>query len=136
MGSCIKVWIAYRTAFWREKGLNGFAALEHHPFNPFWDASPPDQSIGLLVGFFDAAPADEWRTRSVDARREAVLAAIVDALGPAGHDPIDYVEQDWHEERWSRGNSDTSGCVGAPLVPKDSKSKHKKSTSGYSQSPN
>lgn len=111
MGSCIKVWIAYERPLWRDIGLNGFAALEQHPFNPFWDAGPPDRSIGLLVGFFDAAHAVEWRDKSAEARREAVVSAIADALGPAGYSPIDYIEQDWHDETWSQG------CYGVYLVP-------------------
>ena len=111
MGSCIKVWIAYPTPFWRSKGLNAFVALDRHPFNPFWDASPPDQSVGLLVGFFDAVHAVTWGEKSPEARREAVLSAIVDALGPQGSAPIDYIEQDWNSEIWSKG------CYGAYLGP-------------------
>lgn len=111
MGSCIKVWIAYSTPFWRSKGLNAFVALDRHPFNPFWDASPPGASGGLLVGFFDAVHAVNWRDKSPEDRREAVLAAIVDALGPEGAAPVDYIEQDWNSEIWSQG------CYGAYLAP-------------------
>jgi monoamine oxidase len=103
MGSVIKVWLAYETPFWRANGSNGFVMSDAAPFSPCFDVSPPDQPLGVLVGFFDAAHARFWGDRNTTERRAAALDVITGALGPAARNPLDYVEQDWTAESWSRG---------------------------------
>ena len=44
-------------------------------------------------------------------RRSLVLARIAELLGPEGADAIDYVENDWPSEPWTRG------CYGANMGP-------------------
>lgn len=111
MGSCIKVWVAYETPFWRQAGLNGSLFSDAFAFGPAFDVTPPGQPHGLIAGFFDGAHARGWSPRSAEQRRAEVLRLLVAGLGPKAATPIDYVEQDWSTERWSRG------CYGAFAPP-------------------
>jgi monoamine oxidase len=110
MGSVIKAWVAYDSPFWRGAGLNGMVATDACGFGPCFDVSPPG-GPGLIAGFFDASEASIWTARSQDERRAEVLTLLTRTLGPAAADPIDYVENDWTTERWSRG------CYGAYAPP-------------------
>jgi monoamine oxidase len=102
MGAVIKVWVAYDRPFWRDQGLNGFISSDRSGFSPCFDVSPPD-GPGLIAGFFDASEASIWAAKSVDARRSEVLTLLTRTLGAAAAFPLDYVENDWTAERWSRG---------------------------------
>ena len=103
MGSVIKAYVAYPTAFWRKKGLSGEAISDASPFSPVFDASPSDGSFGALVGFFDGEAARVWTDRSREDRRDAVLGCLARYFGDEALTPLDYVEQDWIAENWTRG---------------------------------
>jgi monoamine oxidase len=103
MGSVIKVHVAYKTPFWRKAGLSGQAASDAHAFNVVFDQTPEDERIGILVGFIDGAHAVEMSAMGDNARRQSVIAALVDYFGPQASEPIDYNDQDWTAEEWSRG---------------------------------
>lgn len=109
MGSVIKYWVAYREPFWRKRGLNGDVTSDRPPTDGFYDASPPDASVGLLVGFIEAGPALALSGRPMEERRKLIVARIADLLGPEGTDAIDYVDNDWPAEPWTRG------CYGANM---------------------
>jgi monoamine oxidase len=81
------------------------------PTDGFFDASPPDASVGLLVGFFEARTALEWTGRPMEERRKLIVARVAELLGPEGADAIDYVDADWPSEPWTRG------CYGANMGP-------------------
>ncbi len=103
MGSVIKCYLAYDKPFWREAGLNGLVLSDTHAFSPIFDVSPPDQSVGLLCGFLDGQAAVEWSARGSQARRSQFIAEATHWFGDAARDPIDYLDQDWTREPWSRG---------------------------------
>jgi monoamine oxidase len=103
MGSVIKVWIAYPRPFWRCTGHNGFGLFHDQPFSPWFDVSRPDRPEGLIVGFFDAAHARTWSPLGPEARRGEALRQLASVYGPEALSPLDYVDQDWASERWSRG---------------------------------
>ena len=103
MGSVIKVHIAYDTPFWRDAGFNGSGVSDTLPFNVMFDQSPEDGSHGALVGFFDGEHAVAFAERGDNARKTAVIDAVTTLFGPQGREPIDYVDQNWLAEEWSRG---------------------------------
>ncbi|MBE9373090.1 flavin monoamine oxidase family protein [Saccharopolyspora sp. HNM0983] len=109
MGCVIKVQIAYPTPFWREAGLNGFAFSLDDELNPTLDNSPPDGSCGVLVGFFEGTHARTAARWSPEQRRAAAVATLVKLFGPEAANPIDYAEQNWMEEEYTRG------CYGGRL---------------------
>ncbi len=111
MGSVIKYWVAYAQPFWRREGWNAMVESDEPPTEGFMDVSPPDESVGLLVGFIDAKAALEWTTRSTEERKKAIVERVVHFLGPKGAHPIDYVDNDWTADPWTRG------CFGASMGP-------------------
>lgn len=111
MGSVIKYWVAYEKPFWREHGLNGMLWSDLPPSSAICDASPSGGGPGFLVGFFEAHNALQWTGRPMEERKKVVIERIVEFLGPEGAHPIDYEDQDWPAEVWSRG------CYGASMGP-------------------
>ena len=111
MGSVIKYLVAYEKPFWREHGLNGMTWSDLPPSAAFSDASPSDGGPGFLVGFFEAHNAMKWTGRPMEERKRVVIERIVEFFGPEGAHPIDYEDQDWPAEVWSRG------CYGASMGP-------------------
>ncbi|MGI5171259.1 flavin monoamine oxidase family protein [Spirillospora sp. CA-253888] len=109
MGSVIKVQVAYPTPFWRAAGLNGFAFSLDDELSVILDNSPPDGSCGVLVGFFEGADARSAARLSPRERQASAVATLVKLFGPDAGDPIDYAEQDWMEEEYTRG------CYGGRL---------------------
>ncbi len=112
MGSVIKYWVAYEKPFWREHGLNGLLGSDAPPSNQIAvDASPPEGRPGFLSGFIDAHSALEWSGRPVEERKAMIVDRLVSFLGPEAAHPIDYEDQDWPSDPWSRG------CFGAGMGP-------------------
>jgi monoamine oxidase len=103
MGSVIKWWVAYEKPFWREKGLNGLVWSERPPSDAFCDGTPPEGRPGLLVGFIDGRNALKWTGRPIEERKKTIIDQLVSFLGPQAGHPIDYEDQDWPAELWSRG---------------------------------
>ena len=111
MGSVIKWYAAYAKPFWREHGWNGYANSALRPINVCYDATPAGGTPGLLVGFIDGQSALRWTSRSMEDRRKLVLERLVDFFGPEAGEVIDYEDQNWPAEEWSRG------CYGASMGP-------------------
>jgi monoamine oxidase len=111
MGSVIKCRVAYDKPFWRRKGLNGFVWSDTPPGDGFSDANPPEGSPGLLVGFIKAHNALKWTGRSTEERKKIIVDQLVSFFGAEAASPIDYEDQDWPSELWSRG------CLGASMGP-------------------
>lgn len=106
-GSVIKCNAIYDRPFWRDDGLTGQATSDHGPVKVAFDNSPPDGSIGILLGFLEGDHARTLNRATPADRRAAVLRSLADLFGDRALHPIDYVELDWSEEEWTRG------CYGA-----------------------
>ena len=103
MGAVIKVHVAYETPFWRRQGFNGTAVSNRHHFNVVFDQTPPDESIGMLVGFMDGAHAVAMSAEGEAARHCQAVADLEAYFGPEAANPIGYIDQDWIQEPWSLG---------------------------------
>jgi monoamine oxidase len=110
-GSVIKVNVIYDEPFWRADGLSGQAVGDRAPIKFTFDNSPPSGRPGVIVCFLEGAHARRFGRIEADARRRAVLASLVGYFGKRAAKPIDFVEQDWSAEEWTRG------CYGAHLAP-------------------
>lgn len=103
MGAVIKVHVAYSTAFWRKKGLNGAVASTDRRLSVVFDQSPEDESLGVLVGLIEGEHAIEMSTAGTAARRKQVIEDLVHYFGDDAAQPVDYIDQDWQAEEWSQG---------------------------------
>ncbi len=110
-GSVIKFHMVYDEPFWRAEGLTGQAASDTGPVKVTFDNSPPDASVGILMGFMEANDGRIWSRRSPAERRQAATACLERYFGQRARRSIDYVERDWIAEEFSRG------CYGAHFTP-------------------
>ncbi|MCZ4498541.1 MAG: aofH 1 [Marmoricola sp.] len=112
-GSVIKVQAVYDTPFWREEGLTGQVVSLTGPVKITFDNSPPDGSPGVLVGFLEGEEARKAEVLSPAQRRALVVGNFTDYFGSRAASPLQYVEQDWSREVWTRGGYSGFGTPGA-----------------------
>lgn len=103
MGTVIKVHAIYPAAFWREDGLTGQASSDSGAVRITFDNSPPDGSRGVLLGFIESDEGRVWSQRSLQERRATVLECLARYFGERASQPLDYIEQSWAEEEYTRG---------------------------------
>jgi monoamine oxidase len=101
-GHTIKAEAVYPRPFWRDAGLSG-QAIGDLPVSATFDNSPPDGSIGVLMGFIVGAPARRHHGLSAAQRRAEALDAFAAYVGEAARTPTGYVEKDWTDDRWTKG---------------------------------
>jgi monoamine oxidase len=102
-GSMAKVEAVYARPFWRDAGLSGQGVSDVGAANTIFDNSPPDGSLGVLLGFVAGASYRRWAPLPADQRRAQALASFAAFVGDQASSPVDYIEHDWVKERWSRG---------------------------------
>ena len=111
MGSVTKCIAVYAEPFWRRRGYSGEAVSDTGPVRLVFDDSPHDGSHGALVAFLLGRGAREWGGYATETRRPAVLAALARLFGEEAAHPLEYFDQDWASEPWSRG------CYAALMPP-------------------
>ena len=102
-GTLAKMHAVYPEPFWRKDGLSGMALKIDGTVKEMFDNTPPSGKPGLLMGFHGGHAWRQWQGRPASERKQAVLADFAQAFGPQARDPIDYFEQDWTREQWTRG---------------------------------
>jgi len=102
-GTVIAVSLVYGSPHWRERGLCGYAANATGPVRGVLDVSPPDADCGVLQAFVVADAARALAPLPADARRAAVLDALVELFGEPARSPERYFEKDWSADPWTRG---------------------------------
>jgi monoamine oxidase len=103
LGAYIKAEAIYERPFWRENGLTGQALSTEGPVRNTIEGSPPS-GPGILVGFIGGDDARIWGQRSEQERRSAVLHSFANFFGPKALRPRDYIDINWAEEPFSRGD--------------------------------
>jgi monoamine oxidase len=103
MGTVLKVQCIYPAPFWRDAGLTGQASSDSGAVRVTFDNSPPDGSRGVLLGFVEGDEGRILGQRSPHERRGAALECFVRYFGTQAGQPLDYVEQSWAEEEYTRG---------------------------------
>jgi len=103
MGSVIKVQCVYPTPFWREAGLNGQATSDTGPVKITFDNSPPDAHIGVMMGFIEGSDGRRAIRQTREQRRQGTIDSFVRYFGEQAREPLEYIEQNWASEEWTRG---------------------------------
>lgn len=103
MGAVWKCYAIYPKPFWREKGLNGIVASDQGFGNVVFDTSPKDGSCGILMSFVLADHARRFSLLSEKERKEEILKSFKRYFGEEAGSPLNYIDQSWAEEEWSRG---------------------------------
>ncbi|GAB3441997.1 flavin monoamine oxidase family protein [Actinophytocola sediminis] len=102
-GSAIKCLAVYDEPFWRAQGRSGQVTSTDGPFRVAFDTSPADGSPGVLSAFVTGSAARALTVLPPDERRSAVLDGLVKGLGPQAARVVDFVEQNWLDEEFTRG---------------------------------
>lgn len=102
-GYAIKVHAVYPQPFWRSDSLCGQAGSPDLPISFTFDNSPPDGSVGVLVGFAEGKHALELSCLDDSDRRKVILNCFREYFGPRALEPAHYTERDWSKEIWTRG---------------------------------
>lgn len=122
MGLVIKVHAVYETPFWRAKGLSGTAfgggrlvqeIYDNTNYGPYGaDGAPAEDPFGTLVGFVSDVYAEQMWALPEEERRQRILSAMADYLGPETMEPIAFYLSDMAAEEWTRGAYATSYDLG------------------------
>lgn len=119
MGLVIKVHAVYETPFWREDGLSGTAfgggRLVQEVYdntNYGADGTEGEDAYGTLVGFVSDLYAEEMWALPEAERKERILSAMADYLGPKTMAPVAFYLSDMAAEEWTRGAYATSYDLG------------------------
>ena len=102
-GACIKCIAQYETPFWRKEGLAGQAVGPELTVRVTFDNTQEGKTAGQLLGFIEGNEARKWSGRDPDERKAAVLGAFSAYFNEKALHPIDYVDQDWTAEPFTRG---------------------------------
>ena len=114
MGSVTKVHAVYDRPFWRDAGLSGQVVADTGLLRATFDDSPEDGSHGILMGFI-AGPADRAsESAGVGGRRAACLDELTRAFGPEAARPVEFTEQRWSAEPFTRGGP--VACLGPGVL--------------------
>jgi len=105
MGSILKCFLFYRTAWWLTKGYNGLAVDNDGPVKATFDACTPDGKIAVLVAFVPAREAQKWSDQPAQLFQDAVVEhiGIMFASKEDSRAIIHFVAQNWAAEEFSAG---------------------------------
>ncbi len=103
MGKLMKCDAVYETPFWREDGLSGFGINDKGPVRVAFDNCPKNGDPGVLLAFVGGDTWRQYGTLSKSERKKAVLEGFAEMFGDKALKPIEYTEQNWPHERWTRG---------------------------------
>ena len=113
MGWLIKVHCIYPTRFWKPHDLSGAVNSDSGAIRVVVDNSPPLPSSpsgsekGILVAFIEGEGAHDLATQPLPVRRAAVLNELgtyFEDLGPQAANPELYLEKNWGDDPFARGN--------------------------------
>lgn len=102
-GSVRKIALVYDEPFWRADGLSGVTLGIGSPVSLTIDGCGPTPPPGILNAILSGREAQQVGRLSADERRRVVLDALVPRFGPRIAAPLEYHEQGWAEEEWTRG---------------------------------
>jgi monoamine oxidase len=102
-GSLMKAEAVYDKPFWRKKGLTGQCVSDVGPAKVTFDNSPPDGSVGVLMGFIGGHEARVLAQKPRAQRRAAALQSFANYFGDEAKHPRQFVEHNWSTEVWNRG---------------------------------
>jgi monoamine oxidase len=102
-GSITKFVVIYDDAFWRADGLAGTSITLGGPIEMTIDAAEPSGTPGVMTAFAFGPHSTALAELSADARRKIVLDTLTTNFGSRASTPVEFVEQEWASEQWSRG---------------------------------
>lgn len=114
MGLVIKIHAVYDRPFWRDHGLSGTGFGGNRLVQEVYDNTNygtndtgghegSEDSFGTLVGFISDVHAEQMWELDPETRRQRILSALADYLGPEAMEPVAFYLSDMAAEEWTRG---------------------------------
>jgi monoamine oxidase len=105
-GHLSKVFLAYRTPWWREHGCCGLTQSLTGLVAVTRDTSNDKAGHYSLLGFIAGDAGRTWSKLPAQQRRQAVIdhfCSVFDGVAEEIPEPVDYIEQMWWNEPFSQG---------------------------------
>ena len=102
-GDLIKTVLVFETAFWRLRGLSGWATFADPAGLAVVDASLDDGLPPRLIAFQGGSLARAWAALPQDVRQERLLCHLRRAFGEDALAPTQVAEAVWVDHPWSGG---------------------------------
>ena len=102
-GDLIKTVLVFDTAFWRLRGLSGWATFADPAGLAVVDASPDDGLPPRLIAFQGGTLARDWAALPQDVRQARLLCHLSRAFGEDARAPRQVAEAVWVDHPWSGG---------------------------------
>ncbi|HEX3333216.1 MAG TPA: FAD-dependent oxidoreductase [Acidimicrobiales bacterium] len=104
-GTEVKTVAIYDEPFWRNDGVSGATVATDDLIEVTLDTTQPGHSQGV-IGTYSAGPRARalWALGEKE-RRALLLKMLSTRLGPKAAHPVEVLELNWSEERWTRGCS-------------------------------
>jgi monoamine oxidase len=103
-GQFFKIHLVYDEPFWRNDGLNGQTLDNKSPVALTLDGCGPQPGPGVLVLLSGGVHSRDLSSMGTDARRTTVIDEVKRRFGQRGARVEEYVEQNWTDEQWTRGD--------------------------------
>lgn len=101
-GEVIKIYVLYKTNWWRPKGLSGEMLSDEEPVTLYYDATC-EKKHGF-IGFIPAHLAKKWGSVPAEELKKAITAQLVREYGQDAAHPHEILIRPWlHDDIWCRG---------------------------------
>jgi monoamine oxidase len=101
-GTVIKVYVCYKTWWWRQKGLSGEMLSDEEPVTLYYDATT--EKLPALIGFIPAHLAKKWGSVSSAELNAAIIKQLVREFGPEAGNPERILTRPWlADDVWCKG---------------------------------
>jgi monoamine oxidase len=104
-GSEVKTVAIYDEPFWRADGISGATVATDDPIEVTLDTTQPRHGHGVIATYAAGPRARALWAMGEDGRRSELLRMLTSRLGSKAAQPLEILEVNWAEERWTRGCS-------------------------------
>jgi monoamine oxidase len=104
-GTELKMVAVYDRPFWRADGVSGATVATDDEVEVTLDTCQPGHPQGVVAGYSAGPRARALAALGEAERREVFVRMLTRRLGPAAASPVEVLEQNWAQERWTRGCS-------------------------------
>jgi monoamine oxidase len=104
-GTEVKMVALYDEPFWRHDGVSGATVATDDAIEVTLDTCQPGHGQGVVAGYSAGPRARALSALGEAERRDVFVRMLTRRLGPKAATPVEVMEQNWVEERWTRGCS-------------------------------
>jgi monoamine oxidase len=104
-GTEVKTVAIYDEPFWRADGVSGATVATDDLIEVTLDTTQPGHPHGVIATYSAGPRARALWAMGEDDRRRVLLKMLTTRLGPKAAHPLEVLEINWSEERWTRGCS-------------------------------